>query len=444
MESDPYVNQVILNSFNITFLPFTLSIGIALFCTLILLIISALVSGSEVAFFSLNPSEIEKIKTQKSTSAKKVLQLLDNPQKLLATILIANNFVNIGVVVLSTYITNLWIDFSHALWLGMIFQVVIITFLLLLFGEIIPKVYANKFSYKFSHFMALPLVFFSKIFSPISYVLMASIKQVDKKINKKNENISKNQLSDALDLTTEIAEDKEILKGIIEFGSIEASEIMCSRLDVTAIEIETPFENIITQITEAGYSRIPVYEQSFDHIKGILYIKDLLPHIHKENSFKWQTLIRSPHFIPENKKINELLQELQAKRIHMAIVVDEYGGTSGIITMEDILEEIVGEITDEFDVNDIHYAKINENNYLFEGKTLLNDIYKILDLENNFFDEIRGDADTLAGLILELKGEFPKVYDIIKYKQFAFTIEEIDNRRIKKIKITIVPDFVKK
>ena len=438
MESDPYVTEVILSNLNITFLPLTFtSIGGFILAAL-LLICSALISGSEVAFFSLSPNDIYKIKESKAATSKAILKLLAKQKKLLATILVSNNFINIAIVVLSTYLTNSIINFSSSPGLGFLFQVLVITFLLLLFGEIIPKVYANQFPSKFAHFMSLPLIILSRFFQPISYFLTATTKIVDKKFNKK-QNISINDLSDALELTSEaIADDKEILKGIIEFGSIEVSEIMCSRVDVMSIDNNTPFTHIIRQIIDAGYSRIPVYDGSFDKIDGILYIKDLLPHIHKNDSFRWQSLVRPPYFIPEKKKINDLLAELQAKRIHMAIVVDEYGGTSGIITMEDILEEIVGEIVDEFDVDDVNFTKINDANYLFDGKTLLNDFYKILDIETTIFDEIKGDADTLAGLILELKGEFPNLYDVIRFKNFSFKIEEIDHRRIKKIKTTLL------
>lgn len=438
MESDPYVSEVILSNINITFIPLTItSIGGFILAAL-LLICSALISGSEVAFFSLSPGDILKIKESKKTTSKALLKLLDNQKKLLATILVSNNFINIAIVILSTYLTNSIIDFSKSPGLGFLFQLVVITFILLLFGEIIPKVYANHFSKRFAQFMSLPLVFLGRFFQPITYFLTASTKIVDKRFNKK-QNISINDLSDALELTSEaIADDKEILKGIIEFGSIEVSEIMCPRVDVMSINNNTPFTNIIRQIIDAGYSRIPVYDGSFDKIDGILYIKDLLPHIHKNDTFRWQSLVRPPYFIPEKKKINDLLEELQAKRIHMAIVVDEYGGTSGIITMEDILEEIVGEIVDEFDVDDVNFTKINDNNYLFDGKTLLNDFYKILALESSIFDEIKGDADTLAGLILELKGDFPNIYDVIRFKNFSFKIEEIDHRRIKKIKTTLL------
>lgn len=437
MEIEPYSNWVILSNLNITFFPLTFNTIIGLIFTLILLLFSALISGSEVAFFSLSPTEINTIREEKDNTSKAASKLIQKPQELLATILVSNNFVNISIVISSTYLLSKMVDFSNAPILGFIIQVVLITFLLLLFGEIIPKIYANQFAYKFAIAMALPLVFLYRIFKPVVSILMGSTKFVENRIHKKQQ-FSMDDLSNALELTSDaIADDKDILKGIIEFGNIEVTDIMCPRVDVLAMDITTPFGVVIKQVVDAGYSRIPVYSKSFDDIKGILYIKDLLPHIQKPDNFHWQSLIRPPYFVPEKKKINELLNELQTDKIHMAIVVDEYGGTSGIITMEDIIEEIVGEITDEFDEDETYYSKINDNNFLFDGKTLLNDFYKIVAVENNVFDEIKGDAETLAGIILELRGEFPVLYDKIKYKQFTFTIEELDKRRIVKIKTTI-------
>lgn len=437
MENEPFSSMVMLSNFDITFLPFSTVSALGVLLTLILLIFSALISGAEVAFFSLSPKEIIKIKESKSGISKTVIKLIDNPRKLLASILVANNFINIGIVVLSTYVINTIIDFGDSNILGFFIQVVVITFFLLLFGEIIPKVYANQFSYKFVHIMAIPLQISDYLFRPVTSILVSSAGFMDKYFHKKA-NFSINDLSSALELTNEVlTEEKSILKGIIEFGNTEVSEIMCPRVDVLSIDITSSFSNVLRIITDAGYSRIPIYTKSFDDIKGILYIKDLLPHIHKGNNFHWQSLIRPPYFIPEGKKINDLLEDLQTNKTHMAIVVDEYGGTSGIITMEDIIEEIVGDISDEFDDDEINFSKINNNNFLFDGKMLLNDIYKILEVDNSIFDEIKGDADTLAGLILEIKGEFPSQYDKIKYKQFTFTIEELDKRRIVKIKTTI-------
>jgi len=398
---------------------------------------SALISGAEVAFFSLRPKDILKIKEAKTNISIAVLKLIDNPKQLLATILVSNNFVNIGIVILSTYAINMLIDFGDANILKFLVQIIFITFSLLLFGEIIPKIYANQFSYKVAFLMAIPLKISSYIFKPVIYVLINSTRFIDKHIQKKNQ-FSIDDLSSALELTKESLSDEEsILKGIIEFGNTRVSEIMCPRVDVVSININSNFSKILQTITNAGYSRIPVYAKSFDNIKGVLYIKDLLPHTHKGEHFRWQSLIRPPYFVPEKKKINDLLEDLQTNKTHMAIVVDEYGGTSGIITMEDIIEEIIGDISDEFDEDIANFSKIDDNNYLFDGKTQLNDFYKILNIENNIFDEIKGDADTLAGLILEIKGEFPSLYDEIKYKQFTFYIEKLSKRRIIKIKTTI-------
>jgi len=437
LETDPLSAWVILTTVNITYLSFNFATAISIVFTIILLFFSALISGSEVAFFSLNPNEVLKIKEAKKSTSLTAKKLLDRPQELLATILVANNFINIAIVILSTYTVNSLFSFGDAFILGFLIQIVLITFLLLLFGEIIPKVYANQFSFRFVHFMALPLNLLRYIFLPIASLLVSSTRIIDKRIQKKP-NFSIDDLSGAFELTSEsLAEEKGILKGIIEFKNTEVSEIMCPRVDVLALDITAKFSKILNEIINAGYSRIPVYSKSFDNIKGILYIKDLLPHIQKTDNFHWQSLIRPPYFVPEKKKINDLLEELQTNKTHVAIVVDEYGGTSGIITMEDIIEEIVGDISDEFDEDDTGFSKINENNYLFEGKTLLNDFYKIIEVENSIFDEIKGDADTLAGLILEIKGDFPALYDKIKYKQFTFTIEALDKRRIVKIKTTI-------
>lgn len=438
MENDPYSVWVILSNINITF--FTLTPGTVgcLIGIITLLACSALVSGSEVAFFSLKPTDFDWFKNNSSKKTDAVIELISKPKELLATILVANNFVNIAIVMLSTYTSNSLIDFSNAPVLGFIFEVVIITFLLLLFGEVIPKVFANKYALRVSKIMALPFVALIKIFKPITIILTASTKIVDRRFHKKN-NISMDEISDAIEITSDsIAEDKGILKGIIEYGNIEVSEIMCPRVDVVAFEIHETYNQIIKKAVETGYSRIPVYDGTFDNITGVLYLKDLLPHFDKPDNFNWQNLKRPPYFVPEGKKINELLEELQKNKIHMAIVVDEYGGTSGIITMEDIIEEIIGDISDEFDGDEERdYIKINDNTYIFEGKTLINDACKVLNLPGNYFDDIRGEADTLAGIILEITGIFPSVHEKIKYKKITFTIEEFDNRRIKKIKTTI-------
>ena len=438
MESEPY-HSLVINLLNITVNPVKISDIIGIFIIVFLLIISALISGSEVAFFSFSPSHINKLRNKEAKQNTIILSLLKYPERLLATILITNNFVNVGIVILSSYLSSSILDFNENITLAFIFQVIIITFLLLLFGEIIPKVYATKYYEKFSVFMAYPLFFLEKILRPFNTVLINSTSFVNKKFASVKQNISITDLSDALDLTeNEISEDKKILEGIVKFGKLYVKEIMRSRVDVVAVDIETSFNKLVSVIIESGYSRIPVFSENFDNVKGILYIKDMLPFIHKnENQFKWQSLIRPLYFIPEMKKIDDLLEEFQMKKIHMAVVVDEYGGKSGIITLEDILEEIVGEITDESDPESVDYKKIDDSTYIFEGKTLLNDFYKIIEKPDDIFDEIKGDADTLAGLILEIKGEIPKKNEEIEFKKFKFKIEAVDDRRIIKIKVRI-------
>ncbi len=407
---------------------------------ILLLISSALVSGSEVAFFSLSPINLDKLKTKNSKKSIEVLKLLKKPEHLLATILIVNNFVNVGIVILSTYLTDAIFDFSNSpSWVPFLFTIVVVTFLLLLFGEIIPKVYAAKYSENFSLFMSVPLNFLGIVFRPMILVLVGSTSIVNKRLLKRKPEISLDDLSNAIDIAdNEIKDNKKILEGIVSYGSIDASEIMKPRVDVVAFDIYTPFSKLIDNIKKHNYSRIPVFSETFDNVKGILYIKDLLAHYHK-TTFNWQSLLRPPYFVPESKKINDLLLDFQSKKNHMAIVIDEYGGTSGIVTLEDVLEEIVGEISDEFDEPDIFYKKIDEYNYVFEGKTLLNDFFKILNIEDNLFDKVKGDADTLAGLILELEGEIPIAGFAINYKNFVFKIVSSDMRRIKQIKVTFQP-----
>ncbi len=411
---------------------------IGLFVIILLLISSALISGSEVAFFSLSPSNKSKLSEDKNARGNRVLSLLRNPEKLLATILIGNNFVNIAIVLLSTYLTEQILHFEN-ISDAMIFmiKVVLITFLLLLFGEIIPKVYASKFSLQFSLFMSLPLFWLDRVFSPLSVMLIRSTSLIKKRLDKKKPDISINDLSNALELTeNQIKDNKKILKGIVSYGTTDASEIMKPRVDVVAFDMNMTFSEVIENIKQNIYSRIPVYEGTLDTIKGVLFVKDLLPHFDKHD-FEWQTLIREAYFVPESKKINDLLLDFQSRKIHMAIVSDEYGGISGIVTFEDIIEEIVGDIADEFDDEDVVYEKIDANTYIFEGKTLLIDFYKILKLHDDIFDKIRGEADTLAGLILELKGEIPQIDSVVEYKNFTFKVIASDNRRIKKIKLSL-------
>ena len=403
-----------------------------------LLFISGLMSGSEVAYFSLSPDDIEKFKYSKSKRAQVTFRLYSMPERLLSTILAANNTVNIAIVLLSAFMSSILFDFSSNPVIGFIIEVVVITFMLLLLGEIMPKVYASRHNVAFALFMALPLTLTMKIFYPVTSLLIISTSFVRKRAGIKRSDISMDDISGALELTSnDLSEDEKILKGIVNFGNINVSAIMCPRIDVTAVDIQSGFSKIIPVIIESGFSRIPVYSDSFDNVKGILYAKDVLPYINNSDSFKWQSLLRIPYFVPETKKINDLLKEFQIKKIHMAIVIDEYGGTAGIITLEDILEEIVGEITDESDEDEILYRKIDDKTYIFEGKILLNDFKKIFNLEDDHFEIIRGESETLAGLILELTGEIPAKDKIIKYRGFTFRIENVDRRRIIEVEVKI-------
>lgn len=427
---------------NVYFYPFTFAAGVGLIILAILLFCSALISGSEVAYFSLSPSDIDILEKEKTGTASRVLRPHNRPEHLLATILIANNFVNVSIVILSSIIIDSLVDFSATPVLGFIIQVILITFLLLLFGEILPKLYANRYSLGFSRLMSIPLYFLERFLRPVGNILALSTDKIQKKIAAaRKEGISISDLSYALDLTSSsLSESKEMLKGIVSFGNKHVTEIMKPRVDVEALDLSMKMDELVARVIESGYSRIPVYEETFDNVKGVLYVKDLLPHHQKGRDFHWQTLIRPPYFVPETKKINDLLKEFQTNKIHLAVVVDEYGGTTGIVTMEDILEEIVGEISDEFDYEEeIYFSKLDERNYIFEGKVPLNDFCKIIKTGGEEFEEIKGDADTLAGLILELKGEIPGKDEKIVYKNYEFRILSSDSRRIKQIRVRITP-----
>jgi gliding motility-associated protein GldE len=413
-------------------------IAIGFFTLILLLIGSALISASEVAFFSFRPEEIEALKANKDKKSKAALKLYNNPEKLLSTILVANNTINIAIVLLAALLSSKMFDFSSVPVMGFIINVVVITFLLLFFGEVMPKVYASRNHTTIALLMVYPISFLEKVFRPVTYLLIFSSSFVKKKTGTRRSNISMVDLSDALELTSDDpSEDKKILKGIVNFGNINVSAIMCSRTDVTAIDIKWGFDRIVPVIISSGYSRIPVYSGSFDNVKGILYAKDVLPYTNNPDNFKWQALLRPPYFVPETKKINDLLKEFQTRKIHMAVVIDEYGGTSGIVTLEDILEEIVGEITDESDEDQALYRKIDDTTFIFEAKILLNDFCKVLDIEDDLFDEVKGESETLAGLMLELTGEIPQKDQIIKFGNFIFRIESADRRRIKEIRVEI-------
>ncbi len=409
----------------------------------LLVFLSALVSGSETAFFSLKPVDMDALKNKHGKKGEKVLRLLEKPKELLATVLISNNFINVGIVILSTYFSSLLFNLKAYPVGSFIIQVVVITSVILIFGEILPKILANKNPAPFAMFMAQPVRVLITLFKPLSAVLVSSTSMIDKKIGRKGYNISYSELSDAIDITVDSStpeEEKMILKGIATFGEKEASEIMRSRVNVTALEINTPYEEVLKTVVESGFSRIPVYEETFDKVKGILYIKDLLPDFDKGAGKNWTKLLRKPFFVPENKKINDLLQEFREKKIHMAIVVDEYGGTSGIITLEDIIEEIVGEINDEFDVDDeqYRYRQVSDNTYIFEAKVPLNDVCRILKLDDNYFDDVRGEADSLGGLILEAQGTIPPVGTSLQIKDFQMDILSADERKIEEVKVKFV------
>jgi len=406
---------------------------------IMLLIGSALMSASEVAYFSFRPEDIERFKSNKSKRTITALRLYNKPEKLLSTILVGNNTINIAIVLLAAYLSSRIFDFSNEPVIGFFVNVVVITFLLLFFGEVMPKVYATRNHITVALIMAIPLSVLQKIFQPVTSLLLFSTSFVKRRSGSRHSNISMDDLSDALELTSdENNDDDKILKGIVNFGNINVSAIMCPRMDVTSIDIRSGFDKIVPVIISSGFSRIPVYSDSFDTVKGILYAKDVLPYTNNPAGFKWQALLRPPYFVPETKKINELLKEFQTRKIHMAVVIDEYGGTSGIVTLEDILEEIVGEITDESDQDDVLYRKIDDRTYIFEGKILLNDFCKVFEIEEEIFEEIRGESETLAGLILELTGEIPQKDQVIKNGDFIFRIESADRRRIKEIRVEIV------
>ena len=409
-----------------------------------LLVTSALISGAEVAFFALKPQELDKINNEKSKRAKLIKNFLSRPKELLATILIANNFANVGVIILSTYISESHFDFQGSELMQFLIQIVIITFVLLLFGEVLPKVYANNKAVSFAKLMSIPLSFLEKIFKPISAILISSTRIVDRKIKNNKHNLSVDDLSNALELTSdenENKDEKKILEEIVKFGNTDVKQIMRPRIDITALDYKSTYTDVLKTIEKTGFSRIPIYKDSFDLIKGILYIKDLLPYLNKGENFKWNKLIREAFFVPENKKIDDLLKEFQEKKIHLAVVVDEYGGTSGIVTLEDIIEEIVGDINDEFDDDDIIYSKLDNKNYVFEGKTALKDFYRIINISGENFEEKKGEADSIAGFIIENTGSFPEKGQKINFENYTFSIESVNDRRINRIKVTL-PEII--
>jgi gliding motility-associated protein GldE len=422
----------------ITLLSPSLGAYVALALGLLLLLCSAFVSGSEIAFFSLSPADMNELEEERTSTDRRVLQLLKDSERLLATILCSNNFVNVAIIMLLTFFFHQTISFGTNTMLEFVLMTVVLTFLLLLFGEIMPKIASAQNPLRMARFCAPVYSVLIKVWWPVSNLLMKSTK-LTSRLEMTHQQLSVDDLEQALELTDkkEIADEQQMLKGIIRFGGEMAREVMTPRVDIVGLDVKTPFPEVIKCIVENNYSRIPVYADNEDNIRGILYIKDLLPHLNKPANFRWQTLVRQATFVPETKMIDDLLRDFQAQKVHIAIVVDEFGGTSGLVTMEDIIEEIVGEINDEYDEDERSYTRLNQNTYVFEAKTLLSDFRKIMQLPEDAFDDVAGDADTLAGLLLEIKGEFPQEHERISHGRFTFEVMEMDERRIVKIKVIV-------
>lgn len=402
---------------------------------------SAVVSSSENAFFSLSKSQIADLSSTEGKASEYIGYLLGHPKKLLATILIANTFINIAMIMVSSLLLRIVFNFGDNHLLGFFFDVILVTFMLVLFGEVMPKIYASQNGEKLARWLAIPMFVLSKIFSPIVFVLERSTSIIDKRITKKGHILSIDELTHAIEITAEAdtpKHEKFILKSIVNFGNINVKQIMRLRPDVSALDSTISFTELLDKINDWGYSRVPVYEDNMDQIIGVLYIKDLLPYINNEDGYDWLKLIRKPYFVPESKKINDLLKEFQSKRVHLAVVVDEFGGTSGIVSMEDILEEIFGEINDEFDEDEeVSSSKIDDNTYTFEAKMLINDMCKFMEIDTDSFDDVRNEADTIGGMLLELSGHLPAKGEVITIDRFTFTIEAADKRKIKRVKVEI-------
>jgi gliding motility-associated protein GldE len=412
---------------------------VALVLAILLLLASGFASGSEIAFFSLTPNDLSKLDPDHDQRDATIVDLRNNQQRTLATILITNNLVNVTIIMLLNYFFAQVVDFGSSVLLEFVCVTVVLTFLLLLFGEIIPKLYCGQHALSFCRIAAGGISMLGRLFHPMASVLMRAGFLAEKVVSQENHVLSVDDLEQALELTDkrELADEKNMLEGIVRFGDETVKEVMTSRQDVVDLDFKSTFPDVLRCIVENNYSRIPVYQNTIDNVRGILYIKDLLPHLQKPANFRWQTLIRPPYFVPETKKIDDLLKEFQQNKVHIAIVVDEFGGTSGLVTLEDILEEIVGEINDEYDEEEKNYVRLNANTYIFEGKTLLTDLYKVLNLDDDTFDPVAGDADTLAGLMLELKGDFPKLHERMEYDRFKFEILEVEGHRIAKIKVVL-------
>lgn len=422
----------------VVFHPITTGTVIAVLLTAFLLLVSGFASGSEIAFFSLSPQDLEELDTDKNPCDARIEQLRNDSERTLATILIANNFVNVTIIMLCNYIFSSLVQFKVA-WLEFIVITVLLTFMLLLFGEIMPKIYSRQAPLKFCRKAVSGIMFLRKVFWPLETILIKSGMIAEKAVPKESRQLSVDDLEQALELTDEddIKDEQSMLQGIIRFGDETANDVMTPRQDIENIEIHSSFKEVLQFINDNNYSRIPVYQGNEDNIRGVLYIKDLLPYISKPEGFRWQSLIRPPYFVPETKRLDDLLREFQENKIHIAIVVDEFGGTSGLVTLEDILEEIVGEINDEYDEDVKPYTKLNNNTYIFEGKILLSDFCKVLQVDDDEFDDVAGDADSLAGLLLELKGDFLSLHEKLSYKQYTFEVMEVEERRISRVKVTI-------
>ena len=430
MDAEPSSNLLATIDTNLLF--GILAIAFFLFC-------SAMVSAAEVALFSLTQQDLNTFSEEDSSKANLISKLLQRPKKLLATILVANNFSHIGVVIVFSFVGNNIFSAIESPILKFVVEVILITFLILLFGEVLPKIYASRNNIQFSKFVANPLSILDKLLSPISLPMRAVSVYLHEKLGRQKSYISVDQLSQALGLTSTedtTSEEQKILEGIVSFGNTDTKQVMSPRIDIFAIEMEETFAEIYEKIVDKGYSRIPVYRESIDHIEGVLFVKDLIPHINKKE-FDWIKLIREPFFVPENKKLDDLLKEFQSKKSHLAIVVDEYGGTSGLVSLEDIIEEIVGDISDEFDDENMNFSQIDDNNFLFEGKINLKDFYRIVDVDEEIFEISKGEAETLAGFILEIFGNFPKKGQKIHFTNVHFTIEAVDKKRIKQLKVTL-------
>jgi gliding motility-associated protein GldE len=407
---------------------------------LVLLLLTAITAGAETAYFSLTAKDINYLKTKDQHGTKQALQLLDQPKMLLATILVANNFINIAIVITTNLLISQFISPALNPVLSFLIQVIAVTFLLVLFGEVLPKVYATQNNMRMALFAAPILRLMSGIFRPVSKVLVSSTSYIEERIGTRNAaNLTNEDFEQAIELTvghTATREEVNIFKGILKFGNITVRQIMRTRLDVNGVPYELTFPEVQKLAIEVGYSRLPVFENNLDNIKGIIYTKDFLPHTEDEQ-FAWHSMIRPAYFVPEGKFIEDLLKEFQQKRIHFAVVVDEFGGTSGIVTLEDIMEEIIGDIKDEFDEEDVQFKKLDDNNYIFEGKTLINDVCRIIGENPEMFEHVRGESDSIAGLVLEISGKFPAVNETVSYENFDFTVLELDKMRIKRVKMTI-------